>query len=86
MRCHLTPIWMAIIKPLGPPHVVVNIVNYHTQNSANHILLYLIGTLWSGALHKAWLNVGFNSAQMLPSHVSFIITQCFQPMCGPQNL
>ena len=41
----------------GPPHVTVHVVIYHTQKSANHILVYLNDTLWGGLLHKVWLNV-----------------------------
>ena len=41
----------------GPPYVTAHVVTYHTQKSANHILVYLNDTLWGGLLHKVWLNV-----------------------------
>lgn len=68
---------------LGPPLVVVHVVNYHTQKSANHILVYLNGTFLNGALHKVWLNVAA-LPQRSPARLTFIIPDASSPHRAPR--
>lgn len=60
----------------GPPHVTVHVMIYHTQKSANHILVYPNDTLWGGLLHKVWLNVA-TLPKWFYSCVTFIVTGGF---------
>lgn len=75
-----------VMPPLpGPPHVVVHVVNYHTQKGANHILVYLNGTFLSGALHKAWLHVAA-LPKCSPARLTFMIPDASSPYGGTQDL